>query len=157
MNSIENDESDLSRSDALSKCSDLKGPKMYSLIPDLITGWKPKNIKIPSPIILKYKSPLTAQLLDYYEDEIHKIVYIGTIVVIQAPGTLILWCSTSIFLTNTFSNLASLPRTFRSIFKNSFPLKSKLPTGVDILMEWTQISNDLISPLIVISRVETSI
>ena len=88
MNSIENDESDLSRSDALSKCSDLKGPKMYSLIPDLITGWKPKNIKIPSPIILKYKSPLTAQLLDYYEDEIHKIVYIGTIVVIQAPGTL---------------------------------------------------------------------
>jgi hypothetical protein len=58
----------MTRSEAISKCNDLKGQKMYSLIPDLITGWKPKNIKIPSPIIIKYKSPLAAQLMDFYED-----------------------------------------------------------------------------------------
>jgi len=36
-------------------------------MPDLMTGWKPKNIKIPSPILIKYKSLLTQQLLDYYK------------------------------------------------------------------------------------------
>ena len=63
----------------MSKCNDSKSQKIYSLIPDLLTGWKPKNMKIPSPIIIKYKSPLVSQLLDYYEDNLSKIVYIGKI------------------------------------------------------------------------------
>jgi hypothetical protein len=50
---------------------------MYSLMPDLVTGWKPKNIKIPSPIIIKYRSLLATQLIDYYQDEPEFIVYIG--------------------------------------------------------------------------------
>jgi hypothetical protein len=40
-------------------------------------GWKPKNIKIPSPVLIKYRSPLAAQMIDYYQDELHRIVYIG--------------------------------------------------------------------------------
>lgn len=44
---------------------DIKSPnqKVYSLMPDLVTGWKPKNIKIPSPIIIKYKDKLITLLL----------------------------------------------------------------------------------------------
>ncbi len=40
-------------------------------------GWKPKNIKIPSPVLIKYRSPLATQMIDYYQDELHRIVYIG--------------------------------------------------------------------------------
>lgn len=47
------------------------------MIPDLIMGWKPKNIKIPSPVLIKYRSPLATQMIDYYQDELHRIVYIG--------------------------------------------------------------------------------
>jgi hypothetical protein len=44
-----------------------KPVKMHSLMPDLATGWKPKNIKIPSPILIKYKAPLTQMVLDHYQ------------------------------------------------------------------------------------------
>jgi hypothetical protein len=37
--------------------------KKHSIIPDLLTGWKPKNMKIPAPIIVTYKSQLITQLL----------------------------------------------------------------------------------------------
>jgi hypothetical protein len=53
-------------SEILSSGDPPKSGKVYSLIPDLITGWKPKNIKIPSPILIKYRSQLIAQLLHYY-------------------------------------------------------------------------------------------
>ena len=77
---MENEESEVTRSETVSKCYENKAQKMYSLIPDLLTGWKPKNIKIPSPILIKYKSPLVAQLLDYYEDNQKRIVYIGNFI-----------------------------------------------------------------------------
>ena len=85
--SIENDDSDVTRSDVQSKANDIKSQKMYSLIPDLITGWKPKGIKIPSPVLIKYKSHLVAQLIDYYEDCQKKIIYIGTPSITQDHAT----------------------------------------------------------------------
>lgn len=55
-------------SEALSTDDHHKTNKIYSLIPDLITGWKPKNMKIPAPILIKYKSQLVTQLVRYYQD-----------------------------------------------------------------------------------------
>jgi hypothetical protein len=77
MSNFDKSEADI-RSEVLSSSDYPKTNKIYSLIPDLITGWKPKNIKIPAPILIKYKSQLIAQLLRYYRDEPHKIVYMGT-------------------------------------------------------------------------------
>lgn len=78
MLNIENGESEVARSEHLALSND-KNNKFYSLIPDLVTGWKPKNIKIPSPVIIKYRSPLVSQMLNYYQDDRDKIIYIGTI------------------------------------------------------------------------------
>lgn len=74
----------MAQSEHLGKSSD-KNNKIYSLIPDLITGWKPKNIKIPSPVIIKYRSPLVSQMLNYYQDERGKIIYIGNPFINSGP------------------------------------------------------------------------
>lgn len=77
MLNLENGEGEVARSEHLATSND-KSAKIYSLIPDLITGWKPKNIKIPSPVLIKYRSPLASQILNYYQDDKDKIIYIGT-------------------------------------------------------------------------------
>jgi hypothetical protein len=63
MNCFDYDETTLS--DGERKTDD---KKKYSIIPDLLTGWKPKNIKIPAPIIITYKSQLITQILNYYDE-----------------------------------------------------------------------------------------
>lgn len=64
-------------SETLSAGDAPKSAKFYSLIPDLATGWKPKNLKIPAPILIKYRSPLVSQLLRYYREQPARIVYLG--------------------------------------------------------------------------------
>lgn len=54
-----------------------KPKKTYSIIPDLATGWKPKHLKIPLPILITYQSLLTTQLLEYYETNPSPLVYLG--------------------------------------------------------------------------------
>lgn len=90
MKSLEIAKSEATCSDQMDNSCDGKSKKMYSLIPDLITGWKPKNIKIPSPVLIKYKSPLASQLIDYYQDDLKRLIYIGKIYFKQDPGILIL-------------------------------------------------------------------
>lgn len=63
-------------SECSSRC-DEPMKKVYSIIPDLVTGWKPKNLKIPAPIIITYKSQLITQLLEYYIKEPERIMFLG--------------------------------------------------------------------------------
>lgn len=76
MSNFDKSDADI-QSEILSSSDHHKTNKIYSLIPDLITGWKPKNIKIPAPILIKYKSQLITQLVRYYRDDTRKIVYMG--------------------------------------------------------------------------------
>lgn len=75
-------------------------------MPDLATGWKPKNIQIPSPIIIKCKSYLINQLIHYYKND-SKMVYLGIILLTQARDTPTPLNSTNKFSISIISSMES--------------------------------------------------
>jgi len=56
--------------------------KVYSLLPDLITGWKPKNISIPAPILITYECELTEMLMSHYTvSKPDDLIYLGIYII----------------------------------------------------------------------------
>lgn len=52
--------------------------KYYSILPDLATGWRPKNIKIAAPIIISDEDFLNELVFLNSLATMNKLVYIGT-------------------------------------------------------------------------------
>ena len=51
--------------------------KYYSILPDLATGWRPKNIKIAAPIFITFQENLIDSVYAHYTGYMNKLVYIG--------------------------------------------------------------------------------
>lgn len=51
--------------------------KYYSILPDLATGWRPKNAKIAAPIFITYEDELNEYAFNSGLKCLSKLVYIG--------------------------------------------------------------------------------
>lgn len=51
--------------------------KYYSILPDLVTGWRPKNFKIAAPIFITYENILNDAIIKHFRNTPHKVVYLG--------------------------------------------------------------------------------
>lgn len=51
--------------------------KYHSILPDLATGWRPKNAKIAAPIFITYEDELNELALKTGLNSLNKLVYIG--------------------------------------------------------------------------------
>lgn len=62
--------------------SEDKKKKYYSILPDLATGWRPKNLKIAAPILITYQESLNLSVYQHFIGQMNRLIYIGTIFVI---------------------------------------------------------------------------
>ena len=57
--------------------------KYHSILPDLATGWRPKNARIAAPIFITYEDELNDYALQTGLNSLNKLVYIGILVSMQ--------------------------------------------------------------------------